>query len=285
MPPNTATTYCPVCDSDREMSTAYVRWSYTVVRCPQCGLGKTMLPPDFQPDLIYNELYFQGGRTDGYADYQGSEPVLRAEFRAVLADIARLGFTSGRLLEMGCAYGFFLSEAASSFTVKGIEISSSAVEFCRARGLDVVQGVLRGDTFSAEERFDVIVMLDVIEHLTDPSATVKAASKLLRRGGLLLISTGDWHSPLSILMGRYWRLMTPPQHTFFFSPRSLGKMLANADFKVFNYKYPWKTVPAGLIVYQLFRLFGREQPPQIGKGTLGIPVNLFDAFRIAAIKE
>ena len=122
---------------------------------------------DFRPDEIYSDGYFSGGTWDGYSDYVSSEPVLRSEFRRVLDEMQRLGCSSGNLLEIGCAYGFFLAEARKHFDVNGIEVCDSAAEFCRSRGLNVLTGPADEALIGHRGPYDAVVMLDVIEHLPE----------------------------------------------------------------------------------------------------------------------
>src|SRR6185436_10992421 len=102
---------------------------------------------------------------DGYADYQGSATVLRREFRRVVERLRRHA-PGGRLLEIGCAYGYFLDEAQPFFECTGVEVAGDAVAACRARGLDVLQGEDPGLAAALDQRgpFDAAVMLDCIEH-------------------------------------------------------------------------------------------------------------------------
>jgi 2-polyprenyl-3-methyl-5-hydroxy-6-metoxy-1,4-benzoquinol methylase len=279
------TIFCPVCGANREAIQAFVRDGFSILRCPACGVGKTQLPAGFSTDSIYTEDYFQGGQADGYSDYLGSEEVLRAEFRTVVEDLRRAGASDGKLLELGCAYGFFLAEAKSHFEVQGIEVSESAARFCLSRGLDVERGILTEEYVGRHAPFDAVVMLDVVEHLTEPDEVMKLLHKGIKPGGKLLLSTGDWDSWLSRIMGKHWRLMTPPQHTFFFSPRTLSAMLARVGFDVIECRKPWKSVPFDLVLYQLGRILGMRKPPRLQGVHLGLPVNLFDAFRMVAVRR
>ena len=124
----------------------------------------------------------------------------------------------GRLLEIGCAYGFFLEEAGGFYDVAGIEIADAAVAFCRARGLFVINGVAEEFVLAQFGMLDVIVLLDVIEHLPDPQSTLALCRQHLNPGGVIVITTGDFASFYARLAGRNWRLMTPPQHLWFFTP-------------------------------------------------------------------
>jgi hypothetical protein len=107
----------------------------------------------------------------------------------------------------------------------------------------------------------------------------------MKPGAKLLLSTGDWASVLSRIMGKYWRLMTPPQHIFFFSPRTVSAILARMGFDVIECRKPWKNVPFGLVLYQLGRILGMKVPAHWGRIHFGLPVNLFDAFQVVAVRR
>jgi len=274
---------CLVCGAAAAVPLYRIR-DVPVVRCPTCGLGRALSPPGFDPAYIYNESYFAGGQADGYANYLDSRDVLVAEFRRVLRDLAAAGVRDGRLLEIGCAYGFFLDEASASFQVSGVELAPEAVAACRRRGLDVVREA--DDTFyRSRAPFDVVVMLDVIEHLEAPDEVLRIVHSHTRAGGLMVITTGDFGSLAARLLGRRWRLMTPPQHLWFFTERSLERLLEQRGFRVLRTTRPWKLVPLHLIAYQLSRYLGGQNWLRRVHIPGGVPINLFDAMRVIAVRN
>jgi len=274
---------CPACGTRSQPAALYDVGRYTILRCPSCGLGQTLLDGDFDPTTIYTGEYFQGGQADGYQDYQGSRDSLSAEFAKVLRDLQATGATHGRLLEIGCAYGYFLDEARRSFEVSGVELAEDAVAACIARGLDVVREA--DETFYRQRGpFDAVVMLDVIEHLTSPGDLLDELARHTRPGGHLLITTGDFNSLIARAMGRHWRLMTPPQHVWFFTPQALTGLLDAHGFRLLEVTHPTKRVPLGLIAYQLARYVGAQQRLDGHTIAGSIPVNLFDAMRVVATR-
>jgi hypothetical protein len=130
-----------------------------------------------------------------------------------------------------------------------------------------------------------VVGLDVIEHVEDPHDTLKVLADHMPRAGVLVLTTGDWGSPMARLMGRRWRLMTPPQHLSFFTAKSLTTLLARIGLDVVSLSYPWKRVPLSLIAYQLQRMLGvtPHQIPALNR--LALPINLWDAMRVIARKH
>src|SRR5688572_4680727 len=73
---------------------------FSIVACNDCELARTLLPSGFDLASVYSEQFFQGGQTNGYADYAGSRDILVREFRTILARLAEQGIKRGSLLEI-----------------------------------------------------------------------------------------------------------------------------------------------------------------------------------------
>jgi 2-polyprenyl-3-methyl-5-hydroxy-6-metoxy-1,4-benzoquinol methylase len=273
---------CPCCASIGSQRYVFSKNNCNLFVCDQCGLGRAEAI-EFDPADYYDAKYFSGGYPDGYANYRGAEPVLRREF-ARTVDYIQRHRASGRLLEIGCAYGFFLSEAKRCFQVVGIEPAADPAAYCRENGLSVIAEPVDAIDLSALGNMDVIVLLDVIEHLPHPVATLTRCVQHLNPGGLILVTTGDFGSIAARWLGRRWRLMTPPQHLWFFSADSILRLAARLNLRVESLEHPWKIVPVSLISFQLQRLLGFTFSRFSGESQLGIPVNLFDAMRIVLRK-
>ena len=170
--------------------------------------------------------------------------------------------------------------------VYGLEICKEAVADCHARGLvGVRHGAISNETLSSMPMVNVVVMLDVIEHLPEPKPALEAAVSKLHPGGLLLITTGDFSSLCARLMGRHWRLMTPPQHLWFFTPNSLKKIAESLNLDLVHLDHPFKKVPFGLIIYQFCRYLSLRPHLPAWMHRIGLPINLFDAMRIVLRKR
>jgi SAM-dependent methyltransferase len=273
---------CPACDRATAHRVLYRKNDCNILRCGECGLGRTDAT-GFDPASYYTGDYFDGGHADGYADYLGAEQVLRREFRQTL-DLIRSLRPSGRLLEIGCAYGFFLSEAAPHYDVTGIELAADAAAHARSRGLRVITGIADEATLAPLGQFDVVALLDVIEHLPQPRDTLALCERHLNPGGIVVITTGDFGSLPARLMGAHWRLMTPPQHLWFFTRTSMLRLGNALGLAMQRFEHPWKTVPVSLIAFQLGRMLGLRGGRRGTASRVGIPVNLFDAMRVVLRK-
>jgi SAM-dependent methyltransferase len=269
---------CPACGRSTAHRLRFQINGCDVLQCGSCGLGRTETSA-FDPTAYYTGDYFSGGHADGYADYLGAEPVLRREF-AHSVDFIRRYRSGGKLLDLGCAYGFFLMEAARHFDVAGIELAAEAAEHGRRSGLHILQGTADDAKLGEIGPLDVIVLFDVIEHLPDPRGTLALCRRHLKPGGIIVITTGDFGSLSARLAGAKWRLMTPPQHLWFFTRDSMQRLASGLDLAVEQLDHPWKIVPLSLIAFQLRRMLGRPASKGTSASAVGLPVNLFDAMRV-----
>lgn len=208
--------------------TAFLRRGFRFEDCAQCGVRFVAEP---RPSVVdYDASYFSTGGKDGYAAYLADRELLRENFARRVRWLR--GFApSGRLLDVGAAYGLFVAAARDAgFDAVGLEPAADCAEVARREfGVQVETG--RIETFEfAEKSFDVVTMLDVIEHLEDPCAVVERAARLLRPGGLLVVETGDRDALCARVCGSRWYFYDPPQHLTFFGRASLSRMLAGAGF-------------------------------------------------------
>jgi len=204
-----------------------------------------------QSKSYYGQGYFNGG---DYQAYEASAPFAKSNFRELKRRLSAIQ-SSGTLLELGCAYGYFLDEARSEWKVRGVDISAHAIQQAATRyGGAVTQGDFLELDF-AETQYDWIVMWDVIEHLDQPQAYLDKCFKLLRPNGHIALTTGDVTSPAAQLMGKRWRLLTPPSHLTFFSAEGMRRLLEKAGLR-------WeRRGTAGYrrsMSFALFRLMGKN---------------------------
>jgi SAM-dependent methyltransferase len=273
---------CPACGQPTDHRSLYSKNGCDILQCRACGLGRAQANA-FNPGEYYTGDYFSGGHADGYADYRGAEPVLRREFAHTVGFIRKYQ-PGGRLLDVGCAYGFFLQEARRYFDVAGIEIAEDAADYARRQGLRVLTGVADADNLAQLGMMDVIVLLDVIEHLPSPQETLALCARFLNPGGIIVITTGDFASPYARLSGARWRLMTPPQHLWYFTRESVRRLGHPLGLSIESFDHPWKIVPISLIAFQIGRMLGIGSSVATAS-RLGVPVNLFDAMRVVLRKR
>jgi len=172
----------------------------------------------------------------GYVDYDQDKSKMTSTFEHYLDILATDGSEIGDMLDVGAATGFFLDLARNrGWRTVGVEPSEFAVSVAKGKGLDVRQGIVE-DLAIPDNSFDVITMWDVIEHVNAPRASLAAAFRLLRPGGVLAINTPDSGSTLARLLGLRWHLVVPPEHLVLFHQESLRRLLAESNFEVTSIK-------------------------------------------------
>jgi SAM-dependent methyltransferase len=216
---------CPVCGAP-DPSPRFAKDGYSMVECRGCGavfVGEDPATIDF--GALYGESYYTGGSDAVFADYVGQEAARRAQARRKLALLRWLPprvARRGRLLDVGCAAGFFLAEARRFYEVQGVELSAWSSAYARDRlGLPVITGTLPDAKLPADD-YDVVTLWDVIEHVPDPVPLLAESARVLRPGGRLVLTTGDWGSRYAQAKGADWHLMTPPWHLTMFSRATLA---------------------------------------------------------------
>ncbi|MBU3714433.1 MAG: class I SAM-dependent methyltransferase [Ferruginibacter sp.] len=276
---------CKICGESRNII-LYTINQFDIIKCSQCDLVFTSIPEEFDLSEIYDESYFQGGQKFGYGNYAASEKVLRIEFRKSVRLIKKFISVKNKpkLLELGSAYGYFMDEVEQDFDCVGMELSETAINFARKRGHNVINDTYNENTSKSIGSIDVVAMFDVIEHLPDPISTLQLLNSHLNKDGIIIITTGNIDSFLARLMKKKWRLMTPPQHTFFFSKKTLSNIFRNMGYKIEILDSPWKNVPLGLAVYQLMTRMGFKLKISERLNRISLPINLFDTVRIVARK-
>jgi SAM-dependent methyltransferase len=259
-----------------------------LLRCRSCGFVTAPRDAGLDVQAIYEGDYFTG---EEYLDYAADEPLFRRTFRRRLEQIRRR-VPSGRLLEVGAAYGFFLEMARAHYDVIGFELNRRAVEFARTRfDVDVRTGdFLAADPDSIGGPVDVAVMWDVIEHLERPDAFIAHLARLSRPGALLMLTTGDIGSMLARLRGRKWRLIHPPSHLHYFDRRTITRLLARHGYRVIDSRAVGVARSVRQILYSVLVL-GLRRPglyrrlgPRI-PAAWGFTLNTYDIMQVTAVRE
>jgi len=205
----------------------YVVDGFKIVKC---GCGLVFVNPRLK-NVDYSEEYFKR-KGSVYEDYLEEGELKKKSFRRVLNWIKK--FKKGKLLDVGCGSGEFLDVAKENFNVKGVDI------FEVIKREDVVIGDFGEIKF--DEKFDVVTMFDYLEHSKDPFGNLKKVNNILTDEGILVVVTGNIDSWFSTLMGKKWNFLNPLEHLYYFSEKSLRKMLDKSGFEVVKVKKDFRYV-------------------------------------------
>ncbi len=207
--------------------------TWNLSRCQHCAFVFANPGPDTE---LLAQLYSEVKDPDYEAEASGR----RRNFRRILRRLEKLAPEKGRLFDVGAATGLFLDEAQKrGWQVSGIEPSRWAREQARIKyGLNLYQGSL--ETFETDQLFyDVVTLIDILEHTPNPRLTMKRANGLLKTNGLLVIVTPDLNSLAARLAGRGWWHFRPG-HLGYFNRHSLKHLLNLTGFNVLSWRrYSW----------------------------------------------
>jgi len=226
---------------------------FWIYRCNSCQLGQTDLKKDYKRFVkeFYSKGYYEGDPTrSAYADYELDKPLIVKNMSKLLSFVAPKKKT-GKLLDVGCAFGYFVELALSrGYDAYGFDPSAFAVS--KARELVGKKRILEGaieEVAYPKASFDVITMFDVFEHLENPLADMKKLSGLLKPDGIIIIATGDTQSWAAKIMKRRWTFFIPPQHIFFFDRKNVTSLLRRAKLKPRTWYRVGKWLSLGYILH------------------------------------
>ena len=134
------------------------------------------------------------------ADYEARQPRRKLEFYLSMVSRYR---PEGQLYDVGCAFGSFAAVAQSRYSVNGSDVSERAVQAARDRCPGGEFGVAdANDLTLTPEAYDVITLLDVLEHLNEPASVLTQVREGLRVGGVTLIVVPVYDGPLGWIVDR-----------------------------------------------------------------------------------
>ena len=231
---------CPTCTAREGRSVA--RFEHrTYVRCATCEmiyLRSFEAPRDYPEDYFFEEYRRQYGKT-----YLEDAPQITLMGHRRLEQIARTAGHAGarRLIDIGCAYGPFLSAAAEhGYDAVGVDVSGAAVSYVVSKlGFPAFRMTLE-ELAASEDRppelerggAAVVTMWYVIEHLPDLARALSTVSGLLELGGVFAFSTPNATGVSARRSLRDFLRRSPPDHFTVWSPRTARRVLARYGFEV-----------------------------------------------------
>jgi SAM-dependent methyltransferase len=283
---------CGLCGS-AERHLKFQDGPFSVVTCARCDL--TYVTPRLLDAALLAQVYDEGywrsstPKDRGYGDYRRDAPLYLATYRRRMRVLRRHFARPGRVLDVGCAAGYFLAVAREAgWTVTGLEPSDAIRPQAEERlGKEQVRGGLLGQVELPAGGFDLVTMWDVIEHIPDVVGAVREVRRLLAPGGKFLIETQNVRSLAARVLGKRWQHYKHAEHIYHFHERTLADALGRAGFRVLENR-PWlggKYVSLGFIAERAARLSPLAAllcKPLVLAADRSLYVNLFDEMIVVA---
>lgn len=146
----------------------------------------------------------------------------------------------GKIVDIGCGLGWFLSSLNSKWDKYGIDISDFAIKnaskYCKATRIDVEEFVKKK---SNKSKFNYVIFSHVVEHLKNPIFVLKKIRQLLKKDGVLLIETPNFDSAAYRLFNNKFRLLDDPTHISLFTLDSMTRALRDNGFNIEKIDFPY----------------------------------------------
>jgi len=145
----------------------------------------------------------------------------------------------GKLLDVGCAFGFFLEKArARGYETMGVEVSKEASQYAVEKlGLKVINAPFDKAAALPLDYFDIITLWHVIEHLDNPFETLVLLKKYLKKDGILVIEVPNEFNSLFMRLRRIKftkrePVTPPPKHLYWFTPKTLASIVTKSGYHI-----------------------------------------------------
>jgi SAM-dependent methyltransferase len=212
-----------------------VPWRSELWACGRCGL--VVQQPRIAPadvSRLYPRSYLaHSGSSRARGVYGRLKNILA---RREAGQLARHVPQNGRIIEVGCGNGKFLSvlhDVRPDIGLAGVDIED--VGIADLPGLTFHHGQLE-EVDIEPSSFDAVYCSNLVEHVPDPLAFLTKCRKILKPGGVIVGITPDHLSLDRYIFGRYWAGYHYPRHTFVFDHRNIRTVLENAGFEVVGIK-------------------------------------------------
>lgn len=230
---------CPLCgDESCEFTKETGGGTFGIASCPSCHFVFTW--PRQTPEELkafYSTLYLRGTyiqtppskESISYGTY--ADQLARARGRELKFLLKHK--ESGRLLDLGSAWGGFLSLAKQNgFDAQGVEVALPNVRFAEEElGLHIFHGDLLEAGFP-EASFDAVTAIHFLEHTLNPREVLREVFRILAPDGFFLVMVPNWNAYLRRKMGRDWHWISPNDHYNYFTPDVLRRELESAGLAV-----------------------------------------------------
>lgn len=215
---------CPVCVSQVNNPFLLVK-GFSTYKCSKCSF--VYIYP--RPSQMSLKKYYSNF---DYKNISFVEKRIKEDSRISLGFINPYKGSRNTLLDLGCGRGYFLLEAKSKgWKVKGVDVSSKEVEYATKR---LHLNVVRSDIIKYKDinKYDLITLSQVIEHIRNPNELIKKTKSLLAKNGLLYIATPNINSASAMIHGINFEHFIPPEHLNYFNNQSLKYLLEANGFRI-----------------------------------------------------
>lgn len=224
---------CDICNSEK--STNFLKYpeypGLKIVKCKRCGFVYVTPIPNLET-IKQQNIY-----TDFDRLYQKNRNSKKVILYQIIVLLRKCGKTEGDLLDVGCNVGYFLDIARThGYRTSGIDINPDFIEYTKSRKHKTICGTLSQANIE-KDSYDVVVMLEMLEHTISPSCELKEAKRVLKNNGILVVEVPN--TVFHLLKGKFEKLiksevvgLNPTRHYNHFTHKTIKRFMEGEGFEV-----------------------------------------------------
>lgn len=216
---------CLICKSSLLKDLKNYEFAF-LTKCQKCHFVFSKKKPT-QKELI--------DHYEGYGRNDYLSPITIKRYNELIDEFEKFK-KNGKILDVGCGIGYFLEVAKKrGWTVYGTEYTEEAIKICKSKGIKMQEGKLNPDNYNIEE-FDIITSFEVLEHINNPIEEISNFYKILRKGGLVYLTTPNFNSISRYYLKANYNVITYPEHLCYYTPKTLKNLFKEINFNVLKLK-------------------------------------------------
>jgi 2-polyprenyl-3-methyl-5-hydroxy-6-metoxy-1,4-benzoquinol methylase len=192
-----------------------------LVRCNSCHFVFCKRKPTLGELKAHYELYLRNELLSEITSKRYEE----------LLDKFEVYRKTNNIIDVGCGDGLFLEAAKKrKWNVFGTEFTEEALKICEKKGIKMTSSPLDSTAYQADF-FDVVTSFEVIEHINTPLSEIESFKTILRKGGLLYITTPNFNSISRDIKKGKWSVIEYPEHLSYYTKETLTLLVKQFGFK------------------------------------------------------
>jgi 2-polyprenyl-3-methyl-5-hydroxy-6-metoxy-1,4-benzoquinol methylase len=230
---------CPLCHQTHSEPNGWITEDVAYQKCVICGFVFIPRPISFSTHELYNADY---ARLRGHDLIHSSIHRSKLQTAALYLNKISKYISKGSMLDIGCSTGANVAKALElGWKVSGMDINTAAISTAQSYIPRALFYQSLEDPGLTKEKFNLITLFDVIEHIEDLHIFIDQVNSLLASQGLLFILTPDAESFSAKYMKNQWPHLFS-EHISLFSRKNLILFLEQHNFRVLETGFAWKYV-------------------------------------------
>lgn len=243
---------CMVCGEDAHF---WCQPDSGFLKCAACGLiYREPMPSEMELEIMYKDYYSQSNVKESKTHMLSSDVSIQSHAKYI-SKIAKLDW---KILDFGAGTGELVSSLKNiDYDIDGVEYSSNAIVEAQQRyGLKLIPSL---GGLDSDKKYDLIVAIEVIEHLTNPIEVIGSLYARLKPGGIIYFTTPNLSGIKARVKKSRWSEAEKPFHLVLFNYISLKRLLDKSGFcsvRYLRFSPLTASSPIKIIMHRILQLMG-----------------------------